>query len=77
MIPVLILAQNPPPKTRTHFVNWWDNRHFTEELEAERSQMEARGDPDYAHRWEGKLRSAQGKVFNAGALREVDASLLA
>ena len=52
--PVLILAQNPPPKTRTHFVNWWNNRHFTEELEAERSQMEARGDPDYAHRWEGQ-----------------------
>ena len=72
--PVLILAQNPPPKTRCHFVNWWDNRHFTPELESERSQMEARGDPDYAHRWDGKLRSAQGKVFNAGALREVDAS---
>ena len=72
--PVLMLAQNPPANARTHFVNWWNNRHFTAELEASRSRMEASGHPDYPHIWEGKLKSARGAVFNAGALREVDAS---
>lgn len=59
-----LLVTNPPPDSYVRLVNWRDNPHWPETLEAERQRLQAKDPNLYAHVYEGEcLEITDAQVF--------------